>query len=114
MIAVLHNHVFCIGDGLLLPLLITNVLPARYFRKYQQAKPVTGIHEILTLRIMRSTHGIAAKLFFQNSGIFLLQGSCTGIAKIRPALMTVQSAQEDFFAIEIEAVRIKMYGAETN
>ena len=52
MVAILSDHFPCHSDSMLLPGIIADMLPARYFGEYQQSDFIAGINEMLRLRIM--------------------------------------------------------------
>ena len=64
VIAILQDHVLNVSKGLLLPLLIPNMLPARHLREYEKTKLITAVQKILALRIMGCADCIDAKLLF--------------------------------------------------
>ena len=70
MVAVLQDHFLRVFDRLRLPALVADVLPAGDLRKYQKTQSVTGIQEVMALRIMRCSDRIDAEFFLQDPGIF--------------------------------------------
>ena len=52
MVAILHNHLADILQGLLFPLRISDMLPSRNLGKYQQSDFITAINKILRLWVM--------------------------------------------------------------
>ena len=88
------------------------MLPAGDLGEHQQPQLIARVDKILALGVMAGAHGIAAKLLLQNAGVLPLKGFRGGIADVGVALMAVQAAEEGFFAVEVEAVRPELRGAE--
>ncbi len=103
----MQHHFPQVFQGLLLPGLVPDVLPARQLRKHQQAQPVTFIDKMLALGIVRGAHRVALQLLLQNPGVLPLQALRGGIADIGIALVPVQAPEEGFLPVEIEAVRLE-------
>src|SRR5207247_9384001 len=87
-----------------LPGFVANVLPAGNLFEDKQAHFVAGIEEMTGLRIMRSAHDVAMEIMAQDSGIAALVAAVHGLADEGKRLMTVEAAELDDFAIELEAV----------
>ena len=62
VVAVLHHHIAHIYNRLVLPRLITDVLPSRNLHKYQKSDSVTLVDKVMGLRIVGCPHGVDAKL----------------------------------------------------
>ena len=108
MIPVLHYHVLGIPHGLILPLLISDVLPPRNLRKHQKPQFIAPVKKMMRLRIMRGTHRIQLQFVFQNICIPFLHGFRHRISHIRIALVPVQSPQFQLPSIQIKTVPAKM------
>ena len=62
VVAILQHQLPQVLQGLLLPGLVPDVLPARQLREHQQAQPVTRIDKVLALGIVGGTHRVALQL----------------------------------------------------
>ena len=98
--------------GGVLPVVIPDVLPARQFGEHQQPPPVALIQKIRTLGVVAGAHGGAVQFLLQNAGILPLQAFRCGVADVRVALVAVQTTQKGLFAVEVEAIRPELCGAE--
>ena len=112
VIAVLQEHLSQHLAGGVLPVVIPDVLPARQLGEYQQTPAVALIQKILALGVVAGAHGGAVQLLLQNAGILPLQAFRCGIADVRVALVSVQPSQKGLFAVEVEAIRPELCGAE--
>ena len=112
MVAVLQHHFAHVVDRLLLPCFVADVLPAGDLREHQKPELVAGVDEVLTLRIVRRAHRVAAKLLLQDPRVLALKPLRRGIAHVRIRLMAIESAQKRAFAVQIEAVLPELRGAE--
>ena len=112
VIAVLQEHLSQHLAGDVLPVVIPDVLPARQFGEHQQTPPVALVQKIWTLGVVAGAHGGAVQLLLQNAGILPLQAFRCGIADVRVTLVPVQAPQKGLFAVEIEAIRPELCGAE--
>ena len=79
-----RDHSLQILQGMLLPILIPNVLPARNLLHYQQSQFIAGIQEMPGLGIMAGANHIAAQLPAQKLRIPALYPLRHGIAHIGP------------------------------
>ena len=104
MIPIASNHAADVIDGEQLPGFVANVLPAGNLFEDKQAHFVAGIEEMTGLRIMRSAHDVAMEFMAQDAGIAALGAAGHGLADEGKRLMTVEAAELDDFAIELEAV----------
>ena len=82
MVHILPHHFLGVFNGLLLPILIADMLPAGNFGKHQQSQLIAARYEVLRLRIVRGAHGVNAKLVFEYLGVKLLHRFRHGIADI--------------------------------
>ena len=110
--AVLQEHLSQHLAGGVLPVVVPDVLPARQLGEYQQTPPVALVQKIRTLGVVAGAHGSAMQLLLQNAGILPLQAFRCGIADVRVALVSVQTPQKGLFAVEVEAIRPELCGAE--
>ena len=113
MVAALTDHLPAVLQGLSLPHLVADVLPAGHFQKHQQAQLVAGVQERRALGVMAGADGIAAQLLFQDLGIQLLDAVGHGIALIGVALVAVQAPQLHPLAVEVEPPGHELDRAET-
>ena len=112
MIAVLQEHLLQHFTGGVLPVVVPDVLPAWQFSEHQQTPSVALVQKILALGVVTGAHGGAVQLLLQNAGILPLQAFRCGIADVRVALVSVQTPQKGLFAVEVEAIRPELCGAE--
>ena len=89
MAAVLQDHFPGVLHCLVLPSLITNVLPAGNLCEYQQAQLITLVDEMMALGIVGGPDDHTAQLLFQNSGVLPLQAFRNRVTHIGVALMAV-------------------------
>lgn len=106
MVAVLQHHLPGVFHRLIFPVFSAYVLPAGNFREHQQSQSVAFVDKILALGIVGSAHRHAGKLLLQNPRVLPLEPLRNGVAHIRPALVPVQSPQESFLPVQVEAVRL--------
>ncbi len=99
MVTVLQHHLPCILYRFLFPFRITDMLPARYFRKHKQPDLVAAVQKILRLRIMGSTHRVTGQFRFDQDCIPPLHRLRHGVSDIWKGLMTVHAAQFELFAV---------------
>ena len=109
---VLPHHLVGVFDGLPLPVLVADVLPAGYLGEHEKPELITARNKMLRLRIVRGTHGIYAKLVFQYLCVELLHRFRHCIADVGVCLMTVEPAYLQLFSVEIEAVAFKSHRSE--
>ncbi len=81
---------------------IADVLPAGHLHEHQQAQLIAGIQKSRALGGMAGAHCIAAKVFFQDLGIQLLDAVRHGIALIGVALVAVQAPQLHPLAVQVK------------
>ena len=72
VIAVLQEHLPQHLAGGVLPVVVSDVLPARQLGEHQQTPPVALIQKILALGVVAGAHGGAMQLLLQNAGILPL------------------------------------------
>src|SRR5208283_895133 len=104
MVPVATDHAPDIVDGDLLPRFVTNVLPTGDFLEHEQAQFVAGVEKVTRLRIMRSADNVALELSAQNLRIAALGAAGHRLPDEGKRLVTVQSAELDDLAIQLEAV----------
>src|SRR5258707_13203930 len=104
MIPIAPNHATHIIDRELLPCFISNVLPSWYFLENQQPKFIAGVEEVPRLRIVRCAHDIAMKLIAENVSIAPLRSPGHCLADKWKCLVTIESAELDDFAVQLEAM----------
>ena len=114
MVAVLQHHLPGVFHRLIFPVFSAYVLPAGNFREHQQSQSVAFVDKILALGIVGSAHRHAGKLLPQNPRVLPLEPLRNGVAHIRPALVPVQSPQESFLPVQVEAVRLEFGGTEAH
>ena len=107
VIAVLRHHLAHVLHGLILPGRVADVLPAGDFGEDQQTQAVALVDEVLALRIVRGAHGSALQLLLEDARVLALQMLGRGVADVGVVLVAVQAAQEELFAVEIEAVGLE-------
>src|ERR1019366_8929073 len=94
--------------------LVSDVLPARNFFQDQQAEFIASIQEMTRLRIMRRAHDIALEASTKDLRVTPLHPSRHGLPHKGERLMTVEPAQLDHFAVQLETVFGKPRLAETD
>ena len=114
MVAVLQHHLPGVFHRLIFPVFSAYVLPAGNFREHQQSQSVAFVDKILALGIVGSAYRHAGKLLLQNPRVLPLEPLRNGVAHIRPALVPVQSPQESFLPVQVEAVRLEFGGTEAH
>ena len=72
MIPVLQHHLPGVLNGLLLPVFVTDMLPAGDLRKHQQSQTVTLVDKMLALGIVGGPDDDTAQLLLQDPGILPL------------------------------------------
>ena len=112
VIAVLQEHLPQHLAGGVLPIVVSDVLPARQLGEHQQTPPVALVQKILALGVVTGAHGGAVQLLLQNAGILPLQAFRCGVTDVRKALVPVQPPQEGLFAVEVKAIRPELRRAE--
>ncbi len=114
VVTVLAHHLPDRLHADVLPFIIPQVLPSRRLGKDGHSQLVTSSDKMVRLRIMGGTHGITAELVFEDIRVEPLHGARHRVADIGPALVSVQSAQLEFSAVEIEAVLLEFGTAEAD
>ncbi len=111
MAAVLADHLPAVLQGLGLPGIVADVLPAGHLHEDQQAQLVAGVQKRRAGRC-GEPDGIAAQLLFQQLCVQTLNTVGHGIALIWKALAAVQAPQLHPLAVEVEPTRHELQGAE--
>ena len=114
MIPVAANHARDVINRNVLPGLIADVLPAGNLFENEQSHLVAGVEKMARLRIVRCAHDVAVQLVAQDVGVATLRATRHRLANERKRLMTVEAAQLDDFAIQLEAVIGEFGVAETD
>ena len=104
MIPVAADHAADIVDRDLLPRFVANVLPAGNLFQNEQADFVAGIKKMTRLRVVRRANDIALEFVAQNLRVAPLSAARHGLPHKGKRLMTVEAAQLDDFAVQLEAV----------
>ena len=112
MVAPLQHHLLGVHQGLGLPCVAADVLPAGNFGEHQQAYLVAPVNKMLALGIVAGAHRVAAQLILEDVRVQPLGPGGHGIAHVGPALVPVQPSQLHPPAVEIKAVRPKFHPAE--
>ena len=114
MIPIATNHAADVVDTEQLPGLVANVLPARDFFEHEQSQFVASVEEVPGLRIVRCTHDIAVQVPPQNFSVAPLHAPRHCLTDKRKSLMTIEAAELDDLAIELEAVIGKLRVAKAD
>ena len=104
VVAVLAHHVLHVAQGLGLPVVAADVLPAGDLGEHQQAQLVAAVDEVGGLGIVGGADGVAVELVFQNVGVQLLHAGGHGVAHVGVALVAVEAPELHLFAVEEKAV----------
>src|ERR1039457_5730889 len=113
MVPVASYHAAHVVDGDLLPGFVPDVLPARDFLQHEKADFVAGVKKMTRLRIMRGANDVAPELFTQDLRVGALSASRHGLPDKWEDLMTVEAAQLNALAVQLEAVIGNLGLAET-
>src|SRR5579872_4871105 len=113
MIPVASNHTANVVYRNVLPSLIADMLPARYFFKNQKPEFVASIKEMARLRIMRRAYDIALKVLTKDLRIAALHTTGHCLPHIRESLVTIETAQLDYFSVQLKAMVGKLCFAKT-
>ncbi len=90
------------------------MLPAGDLRENEQAELIAAVDEGRVLRIMRGSHGVAAELVFEDIRVEALHARRHSVTDVWIALVAVEAAELDFFAVEVKAVRTESDIAEAD
>ncbi len=104
MVPVAADHAPDVVDGNVLPSFVSDMLPARNLFQNQKADFVAGIKEMTRLWIMRGADNVALELVAQNLRVATLRTSWHGLPDPGKGLMTIEPAQLDDLAVQLEAV----------
>src|ERR1700750_2785597 len=114
MVPVAADHSANVVDGYLLPLLVSDMLPAGNLFKHEQPDFVATIEEVARLGVVGSAHDVAMKLLAQNVSILALDAGWHGLTHKRKCLMSVESAQLDDFTVQRESMICERRFAESH
>jgi len=114
MIPVAADHAADVIDRDLLPGFVADMLPAGNLFQNKESPFVAGIQEMPGLRIVRGAHDVALEIVPQDACIAALRAARHRLTDERKGLMTVEAAELDDFAIQLEAVVGELRFAESN
>src|ERR1700683_577610 len=114
MIPIAANHAAPVVHGNILPGCLADVLPARNFLQDQKAEFVASIQKMPRLRIVRRAHDVTFETVAKDLCIALLHASRHSLTHKGEGLMTVESAQLEHFAVQLETVSGKPGLAKTD
>src|SRR5215471_20014270 len=96
MVPVTPDHATDIVNCQILPLLISNVLPARDFFQHQESQFIAGIKKMRRLRVVRSANNVAFQFLLENLSVPPLHPSRHGLTNDRKSLVTVETTKLDY------------------